>query len=491
MRAFEFLIEKSKMASGELSKGSGKYIDSIVDAIENGSDLNFEIGKDTVTGKVNNSQAVAAELKSIKANAEINDRNKDLIFKGNPGKIPIEILTDDGDIIKGRISQIVKDELSTGAFTFNLGNVAEAIMGSAMTAKFEKVGGNVTVDDIKKVGQRMFDNNGFLETASGKDDLTFKLTVPERDAKAFYGFLGKGVDLKELGVSETKLKELEKMFQDAMTYVNSSPRAKAAVDKANADPHENKVEVLSDGGNAEKQSITKVDLEIIYDGTKVNLISLKAGTVKQIGQESGADFQNLERFFKTTIGFGLPNDMAQEFKSKDDPNYKEYNYDYMFPRAYDHIYNELKKHVDGDSTYKEYSLVQSIYKGINYHATRGEKGVILVILSPSAKEAYKELSFGQPLLDALDEYDLEVVKSTDGANYIIEVYGIAKTAEAKKIDSKSQLVQFRSYKQARGVRNAVEIGPLLKSLADLQKLDQKKTKEIPNKIIPPSQKTEI
>ncbi len=490
MRAFEFLTEKTMMTGAQLSKGQGKYIKSIIDAISNGLELNFTVGKDEFTGRVKNSQGVVADLQALVANAE-ELPNKELKFRSDPGAIKIDIETDDGEIIQGRVSQIVKDEKSKGAFTFNLGNVAEAIMGSAMTSKFEKLGGNITVDDAKNVGIRLFDSNGFIESKAGKDSLTFKMTVPGPDAKAFYAFLGKGATLKELGVDAKKIKSIEKMYADAVSYVNSSPRATAAVDKAKADPHENKVEVLSDGGNAEKQSITKVDLEIIYDGTKVNLISLKAGAVKQIGQESGAEFETLERFFKTTVGFGLPGSMAQMFKPKTDPEYKEYNYTYAFPKAYDHMYNELKSHVTGDSTHKEYSLVQSIYNGINYHGTRGEEGVILVILNPSAKEAYKELSFGKPLLDALNDYNLEVTKKTDGKNYIIEVYGIAKTAEAKKLDSKAMLIQFRSYKQAKAVRNAVEIGPLLKDLADLQKLDKKKPKDEVKLEAPPAPKDEI
>lgn len=484
MRAFEFLTEKTLMTGAQLSKGQGKYIRSIIDAISNGIELNFTVGKDEIIGRVKNSQGVVADLQALLANAE-ELPNKELKFRSDPGSIKIDIETDDGDTIQGRISQIVKDEKSKGAFSFNLGNVAEAIMGSALTAKFEKLGGNISVDDVKNVGIRLFNSNGFIDSKAGKDILTFKMTVPSPDAKAFYAFLGKGATFKELGVAAKKIKAIEKMYEDAAAYVNNSPRATAAVDKAKDDPQENKVEVLSDGGNAEKQSITKVDLEIIYDGTRVNLISLKAGSVKQIGQESGAEFETLERFFKTTVGFGLPNSMAQTFKPKTDLEYKEYNYTYAFPKAYDHIYNELKSHVTGDSSYKEYSLVQSIYNGINYHGTRGEEGVILVILNPSAKEAYKELSFGKPLLDALGDYDLDVVKKTDGKNYIIEVFGLAKTAEAKKLDSKAMLIQFRSYKQAKAVRNAVEIGPLLKNLADLQNLDKRQpTQDIKKKVNP-------
>jgi hypothetical protein len=484
MRAFEFLTESSlvvnegkTMAQAELKKGNGKYIKTIIDAIENSRSLNFVNKAGAVSGTVKNSNAVVAELNAILANAQ---GQGNLVFSRDPSKILLQVETEDGDNIETSISKIIKDELSKGEFTFNLGNVAEAIMGSAMTAKFEKQGKTISLQDAKSVGQRLFDAGETLESRAGKDQLTFKMSLPSRDARAFFAFLGKGEQtLQDLEVGPEKIKELEKMFNDAVSYVNESPRAKAAIDKAAADPAENRVDVLSDGGNPEKQNITKVDLEIIFDGRKINLISLKAGSVKQIGQESGAEFETLERFFKSTIGFGLPNSMKENFRPKEDPNYKEYNYTYAFPKAYDHIYNELKSHVSGDNSRKEYSLVQSVYNGIHYHGTRGEEGVILVVLSPGAKQAYQELTLGKSLLEELQNYDLDVIKKTDGKNYIIEVYGIAKTAEARKLDAKARLVQFRSYKQENAVRNAVEIGPLLKDLADLQKMDKRRSAQPP------------
>jgi hypothetical protein len=476
MRAFEFskkLISEAAgapktMTGAELKKGDGKYVDSIISAIRNGESFNFYIKGERVSGKIKNPRKITSTLRSIQQND----------FDQDPNKIVISIETEDGDQIEARVSNIIKDEISKGEFTFNLGNIAEAIMGSAMTALFEKEGGAVSVEDAKNIGRRMYDNNGKIEGNAGKDLLSFTMTIPSRDAKAFYSFLGKETSsLSDLGVNEDKIREIEKMYSDAVTYVNNSARAKSAVDKAKADPAENRVEVLSDGGNPEKQNITKVDLEILYDGRKINLISLKAGAVKQIGQESGADFSTIERFFKSTIGFGLPNSMQDNFLPKTDPNYKEHNYKFGFRAAYDHIFQEIKSHVDGTSTYKEYDLVKSVYDGIHYHGTRGEEGVILLVLSPSAKQAYQELTLGQPLLDELRNYDLDAVKKTDGQNYIIEIYGIAKTQEAKNLDSKARLIQLRSYKQANAIRNVVEIGPLLKDLADLQKIEEKKSKE--------------
>jgi len=478
-REFNSLVSEgsapSMMTLAQLEKGNGKYIDSIVDAISRETNLNFYIKKEYYSGVIRNAENVADEILSAY----------------DPSKVEFEFVTADGEVMQARVSQIIKDEASKGAFTFNLGNVAEAIMGSAMTAKFEKEGGKVTADDIKDVGIRLFQNEGKLVSQSGKDSLSFTMTVPSRDKKALASFLGMSDStLEELGVSDEKIKDIERMYRDAASYVNNSKRAQAAVDKAAADPNENNVEVLSDGGNAEKQSITKVDLEILYDGQKLNLISLKAGNVKQIGQESGAEFGTLSRFFNTTVGIELPQEMENDFLPKTNPNYRDYNYSFSFPKAYEHVYKILTNHLRGDEPMAEYDIVKAVYDGINYHGTRGEQGVILLVLSPNAKQAYNELTLGQPLLDELVNYDLEVNLKNEGKNYIIEVFGIAKTEKARKLDNKSRLVQFRSYKQETAVRNAVEIGDLLKDLADLEKIDARKAQQ-PPKQQPPKQPPKV
>jgi len=458
------------MTLSQLNKGEGKYIHSIMTALDSDTTLNFFMKGEIFSGKVKDAELIADELEKV---------YNDVDYMEDPSKIPIIVQTEDGEDIKAFIGNIIKDEISKGAFTFNLGNIAEAIMGSAMTAKFEKEGGQVTAEEVKEVGRRLFESQGRLVSTSGKDNLSFTMTVPTRDAKALSAFLGTGEQsLKELGVDDDKIKEIEKLYQNAATYVNTSKRAQAAVDKAAADPNENNVEVLSDGGNAEKQSITKVDLEILYDGQKINLISLKAGAVKQIGQESGAEFATLDRFFQTSVGFGLPQEMANDFLPKTDPKYKDYNYHYGFPNAYRHIYNTIKEHVDGINPMEEYNIVESVYKGINYHGTRNEQGVILLVLSPDAKKAYYELTLGDDLLNELQNYDLDVALKAEGKNYIIEVYGIAKTDKARQLGPKSKLIQLRSLKQENAVRNVLEIGPLLKDLADLEKLDAKKDQKL-------------
>lgn len=465
MRYQEFkttLNEVSKMTSKTiLTGGKGKYKDVIANGIKNNIEFNFFIDKKEISGIIQNK-----------------DIAKLIYTSEDPGKLPITVLTANDEKIETILSSMVKDEVSKGELQLNMGNIAEAVLGSAMTALFAKDGSTVTVDNVVEVGKSIAESNTYTTVTPSKDKLEFNITIPKADQKAFNAYVTGGRQaLKDLEIKDEKIDTLEQHFRDAVEFVNTSPRAQAAVEKAKADPRENKVEVLSDGGNAEKQKTTKVDLEIFYDGSKVNLISLKAGSVKQFGQDSGPEFEKLNSFFSSMVGFDISEKTSQLFRQKGEENYALYNYENAFPKAYEEIYKQLKGHISGDNVREEYDIVKQVYNGIRYHATKDEQGVVLVVLSPSKKKAFQELGFGQELMDALENYDLDVnLKST--SNPTIEIYGIAKTEEARELNSKSMLVQMRSYKQSGAIRNVIEMGPLLKDLADLEKLD-KQTAEKP------------
>jgi hypothetical protein len=235
------------------------------------------------------------------------------------------------------------------------------------------------------------------------------------------------------------------------------------------DKRSNEIIVESEGGSAEKQTSTKADLFITIDKKRERLLSLKSKTIPQIGQVSGHAFENLEEFFKSTVGFGLPSSFAQDFPRGSFKQVGTLIYTKALPKAYKHIFNALSSTLGGDSTYKEYNFVKQIYDSIKHHATLGED-VIIVYLSPSAKKAYTELKIGPELFEALQEYDL--VPRLAGAT-TIKVVGIPKTDIAREISGpgEQEFVQLRSYKQTgSAIRNIVEIKSLLKDLADVNNI---------------------
>jgi hypothetical protein len=148
-------------------------------------------------------------------------------------------------------------------------------------------------------------------------------------------------------------------------------------------------------------------------------------------------------------------------------------------------------------------VITDMYNGIIHHAQGSNVDQTLVILNPDTKTAWKELEFGPALQNALTNYRLEVSvqiapPGTD-SNHRLRVFGrpltpIAGVAAATNIDTPEKakkvkkaidsnkpvrekmdpemLFQLRSYIQESGnMRNPVEMGPLLKSLTEVQKLE--------------------
>ena len=130
-----------------------------------------------------------------------------------------------------------------------------------------------------------------------------------------------------------------------------------------------------------------------------------------------------------------------------------------------------------DDLKKEFQLVEKIYNNIVLHATRHEAGVTMVILGPSKDTAFKELAFDTRLLEALKLYDLQM-NYTPGT-MSIEIYGVLLKDKATKklgkygakLDKKAKLISFNTRMGGGAVRNVVEMGDLLKDLADIEKLD--------------------
>jgi hypothetical protein len=395
------------------------------------------------------------------------------------------------------LNQMYKTAAAVGGLKINLGDTAEAILGSAITAKFEAGGRDINVDDVLRILKEVVAKGSVSATADYQekeiqgDAITFKLSL---NAVSLHGLKKWILDkdpmgsTKELaivkeGVRKESADTIQKNVKDAVAYANNNKRAKVAVDKAKADPNANEVHVISDGGDATQQSVTKVDLKITYDGQVTRLLSLKAGRVKQFGQVSGATFEVASNFFESTINVRLPDDMKQEhdWKEPTDPDHKLHNLNKgPFKKMYAAMADQVKEYTAGDNVNKEFNLVKTVYDAINYHATRNEEGVTMVILSPDAKTAYKELAFDQRLYKALELYDLKLVNETNLSQHRISVVGTLKGAEAKaelgkganKLDGKAILVQLSTRMSSGAIRNLVEMGPLLKDLADIEKLEK-------------------
>jgi hypothetical protein len=250
------------------------------------------------------------------------------------------------------------------------------------------------------------------------------------------------------------------------------------VNEAVSDPGKNKIDVISDGAEKENQNTTKVDLKILIDGkeTAKRLISVKAGNVEQFGQAGGHNFNNLDEFFTSIVGVGLPETFRKKFHeipkqapAEWNPKKKE-NFENSFALSYEFMAKQLtiqaKRDPDG--------FVENVYRGLLNHLTRNEAGVEMVILDPDSKKAFSELEFGKDFEDALRQLQL-VVEFRQGAGYALSVYGLPKTQLANKFIPKKQgeptrLIDLRSQYDSRtnAIRNRINMGPLLKKIADIE-----------------------
>ena len=403
----------------------------------------------------------------------------------------------DGDEVP--LNRLKKNEAVKGSLVPNLGDIAEAVLGAAISAKFALGGRNITTNDVIRVlkdvvaagvaeGETDYQTVGVIE-----DNFKFTLTLNSASMKPLkiwiddedpMGAVGNLLLVTEYEVATTKLDDMQKQVKDAVEYANTNKRATTAVDKAKLELEgKNEIRIISDGGDAANQNSTKVDLKLEYDDQPQRLLSLKAGTVKQFGQVSGGEWETASDFFESIFKFRLPDTMKQEFgfKSSKEEDYKEHNYTQgPFAKLYSEMAKQVQAYTAGDDASKEYKLVQNVYDAINWHATRGEEGVTMVILSPSKKIAYKELAFDARLLSALELYDLRVTNDVGLSTHKISVIGELKGKEAvktlgkdgaEKLNPKSVLVQLSTRTSAGAIRNVVEMGNLLKELANVEKLD--------------------
>ena len=176
-------------------------------------------------------------------------------------------------------------------------------------------------------------------------------------------------------------------------------------------------------------------------------------------------------FFKDTFGVGVPKQYEDELDGKDPKEAFR-----IIHEVYASIAQALQAELSGNNTPVEARFVERLYKGIRQHATRGDDSVTMVILkkTPNAP-GFTELQFGKALQDAMENTNLTVDYKTPGqGSAIIDILGEPISGGAPQL-----LVRIRGNFKSEGkgyVRNIVEMGPLLKTLAKIER-DQKQSEK--------------
>lgn len=479
MQIRELLIEAG-ISLPNFQYKNNHYWTNLLNLISNGADIELTDG---TTVQITPGETVSKKLKKIWSGKDLATANQIDALKKT------QLPTSDGrtipfsKIFKSKeIKTGVADSYQTETYSkfWNLGNVVEGIMGAAVTAKFIDPDKKISWRDIVAVLRDADAQDARIEPVDNKKKKQSKLaqylmsTKVRNDKLSFLMSLNptdfKALEMSYLDANTLQLypdhQEIFKAYENAADYVNTSSTVRTAIDRVVTDKRSNTILIESEGASAEKQTSTKADLFITVDGTRERLLSLKAKTVPQVGQVSGHAFDNLEQFFKSTLGFGLPDKFEKMFPKGKYKEVGEQIWTTAFPKAYKHVFSELEKTLRGDSTYKEYDFVTQIYNAVKHHATLGED-VIIVYLSPSAKRSYTELRIGNEVFEALKNFDLYPVMAGPTK---IRIMGRPVTPEGERVTGGKPLdfVQLRSFEQ-KGVtiRNVVEIQALFKALSDI------------------------
>ena len=297
---------------------------------------------------------------------------------------------------------------------------------------------------------------GTMSGNSGNDKVYFILGLNSTSYNALYGAAQSG----------EMHNEIRGALRSAVGFANENSSVHSAIEQIVKDPNSNKITVKSDG--TEDQKGTKADLFLDIDGETVNLLSLKAGDVKQFGQSSGYNFTAVDNFFSQTFGVNVPDSLRDGLVDGDAK--KSFA---AIHKIYNAVGDRLSRELAGDVDEREARFVERLYKGVKQHATRGDDMTSMVILkqTPNAP-GYVQLTFGKQLEEAMANIDLKVeVRAPGTGTAAIDVYGVGSGGASQK------LLTLRSNYKSEGkgyVRNIVEMGPLLKTIATIETNIQKK-----------------
>ena len=475
---FKTVLTEASLAFGEIRKDYGGYVAGLADKIRGGKELMVDPAYHNKYGETVVVEPQEAErlvktffgdiLPDDHANMNvIGDRN--LVVPPDEAaakNIRLKIKGSDQTIGTGAL---FKSSDLKGGKGFNTGDVAEGVLGAAVAAKFIKRGGLITEKDIanvikgfssveevvnQKTGKKTSNKRGSMAAKAANDQITFTLVLNKTSFDALY----------ESATKDKFAPEMKGLFLSGVQYANEDEDVRNAISQVVDDPNANEVVVNSDG--VADQTGTKADLFLNIDGDVINLLSLKAGDVKQFGQASGYSYEKMQEFFETTFGIKVSDSYIEQMQGGARENFE------TIKLIYKDMFNQIQSEIAGN-TNQEVTFLHRLYNGIFYNATRNDPNVSMVIMkaTPNAP-GFAKLTFGEELREAMEQFDLQIKMQENPPK--IQIYGVPVGAEAKSLAGSDMLLQIRSNLKgdtAEGyVRNIVEMGGLLKKIAKVEQM---------------------
>lgn len=470
MRFTEFKdLSEATLSFGSYSPNRGTYWNNLISLIDQGSPIRINSsGDDSII--VKNPKKIVSAMQSIWDGASE-------LTPGIVGQIKsIAFPTTDGRVIP--ISKIFKSPEIKGKSTdYNVGDIGEIALGVAAAARFNKLGEAIDLYDFVEIASNLSvttergraaalaNFNAQVNHGTGKiDNLKLIVRAASRSITAFISFM------EDPGITP---KDVQGTILSAIKYANRAEKLVKGVEITARDKRSNTIEIISDGTGNQKG--TKADLIMSIDGTRINLLSAKAGT-SQLGQATGHDWNKPLTFFKTLFDVDV-----SQFKK----NWGATNEEHIstLHQIWEKVAAKIKKATAGDSTIKEAALVKQIANGImRYSNDVGDNGEIVIIdivklSTMPGSPGYKLMRIDTRLQDALDKTALttKVNRTAEGYASGVQVHGVLPNGK------RALLINARSYHSPAGntVRTIIEGGPLLDELAVVTEPDLQTVTPVP------------
>ena len=361
----------------------------------------------------------------------------------------------------------------------NRGDIAEGIMGAALTAKFIKRESGQTVSDSPQVnatdvdavlakffrsggtykktvrdvpkpyefipsnfpGDKIETTVNILRELQFSDKVVFKLTLPQP-----------AMDFLSKQSNRTQVRDI---FERAIRYANNDPTFIREANRLATNAKNDKILVDADG--VSNQLETKVDIGLYANGRKIGKqISLKTDKGRQFAQVKGFGVAEFDKLFADNMGIIVDgsvkkavNDYIKEFNVTDAFSFRAQTskdvtgsvWASKLKKAATIYYKGAEKIIKTQIDAIDFR--RKLANTIRVGATRGDEDIQLVKFA-GAQGAYSERTFGPEFEDAIENADLSVVSNfTDNPTI--------------KINSNNKLlVQFRARvdadKRANGYR---------------------------------------
>ena len=382
----------------------GKYVVPTIEIIKSGSVSTATKTYRLKKGEFNNN--------AIKKFAELGMKGSS--FQKDALMIPLETTDNKKKYIE--IGSLNKPNVK-----YNLGDMAEGVVGAAITARFIYKNKNI-------------------------------------NAQIVYGVLSALAKSGPTNYPGKKGKQVEKTFKSANKNPKIMDDVRCFISLAEVNMlallSPNKIEVLSDGLG--EQRTTKVDVSVKITNDKGEslpvdiLVSLKAGDVKQFGQVSGAEFEKQEEFWERLFGYG---DIIKPLKTR----YESLMFTEKKPtEAVYLVYEKVNQRLNQDMRgAKSDELMQKLSSAINYFATLNEQFVTLVQVGGGRTKVYQFDDIYEKLRDK--EYSSNLKTGASGLPTVVISSG------------REDLIQFRVKQEFKSdgspyIRNYVEKLSLLGDL---------------------------